>query len=221
MSESVDRAREATKRLKVFPLRSVVLLPGSALPLHIFEPRYRALVKDAIEGDRIFAMAQVVPGQEGLMSGTPALEPMLCVGTIAMHESMPDGRSTLVLIGVARARIIRELTSNKLYREVEAELIVDASVPLDDPDEVGLRHALMELIARVPTDVGERIAQVTGRVHGGSLADLVASTVMEDVVRRYEVLCELDVHERMRVVAEETLLIVGGMPPRKSEGLLN
>lgn len=221
MSESVDRAREATKRLKVFPLPSVVLLPGSALPLHIFEPRYRALVKDAVEGDRIFAMAQVVPGQEGLMSGTPALEPMLCVGTIAMHESMPDGRSTLVLIGVARARVIRELTSNKLYREVEAELIVDASVPLDDPDEVGLRHALMELIARVPTDVGERIAQVTGRVHGGSLADLVASTVMEDVMRRYEVLCELDVHERMRVVAEETLLIVGGMPPRKSEGLLN
>jgi Lon protease-like protein len=221
MSETVERAREASRRLKIFPLPSVVLLPGSALPLHIFEPRYRELIKDAVEGDKIFAMAQVVPGQEGLLPKAPELEPMLCVGTVAMHEPLPDGRSTLVLIGVARARIIRELVSGKPYREVEAELIVDASVPLDDPDELLLRQALMELIARVPTDVGERIAQVTGRVHGGALADLVASTVMEDVIRRYEVLCELDVRERMRVVAEETLLIVGGMAPRKHEGLPN
>ena len=69
MTTTLDAARGAVKRLKVFPLPPVVLLPGSAAPLHIFEPRYRELVKAALESDGIFAMAQVLPGQEALLSG--------------------------------------------------------------------------------------------------------------------------------------------------------
>jgi len=217
MTDTFDKARAAVKRLKVFPLPSVVLLPGSAAPLHIFEPRYRAMVKDALEGDSLVAIAQVMPGQESLSQ--PALEEMLCIGTITMSEALEDGRYTLVLVGIARARIIRELAQTRLYREVEAELIEDQ--PVEEGGDASLRRAVVELVARVPTQVGQRVAQVTSRVTGGALADVVASTFMQDPAQRYEVLCETDVGLRMELVTEELLSLVGHLKPRKPEGLMN
>jgi Lon protease-like protein len=219
VSDALERARSAVRRLKIFPLPSVVLLPGTGLPLHIFEPRYRELVTDALAGDKLFAMAQVVPGQE--RTPKPELEPVLCIGTISMHEKLEDGRFELLLSGVVRARVVSELPTSKLYREVEAELLEDPAVPDGDDDEEALKFALLELVARLPTEVGERVAQATARAKGGALADVLASAVMDDVIRRYEVLCERDVRVRMQMVAEETMLLVAGMQSRKPEGLLN
>ncbi len=219
MTEALERARTAVKRLKIFPLPPVVLLPGSAAPLHIFEPRYRQLVKDALASDGLFALAQVLPGQEALISGAPALEEMVCVGSIGMHEEVEGGRYNLVLVGLVRARLKRELPATHLYREFEAELLEDEpSAPgVDD----ALRNAVVELIARVPLEVGQRVAHVASRVHGGALADVVASTFLQDPQRRFEVLCELDVAARLEVVTEELLSLVGHIKPRKPEGLLN
>jgi Lon protease-like protein len=152
----------------VFPLPPVVLLPGSAVALHIFEERYRAMLADALEGDRLFALAQLIPGQEQV-SGSPQLEPVLCVGTVTAHAQLEDGRSNLVLVGVARARMVRELPREHAYREVEAELLLDPPLAVDDPDEVALQAAVVELMARLPTEVAERVAQVTARARGGAL----------------------------------------------------
>jgi Lon protease-like protein len=215
----MEKARAAVKRLKVFPLPPVVLLPGAAAPLHIFEPRYRELVKDALASDGIFAMAQVLPGQEALLAGKPALEEMLCVGVISVNELLEDGRYNLVLVGLARARFKREHPSTHLYREVEAELIEDE--PVEPDEEASLRRAVVELVARLPTQVGQRVAQVASRVSGGALADVVASTFMQDPVRRFEVLNETDVRVRMELVTEELLSLVGSLKPRKPEGMMN
>ena len=219
MSEALDKARAAVARLKVFPLPSVVLLPGTAVPLHIFEPRYRALVKDALATDGLFAMAQVLPGQEALLAGKPELEEMLCIGSIGMNEPLEDGRYNLVLVGVVRAKVKRELPTTQLYREVEAELIEDE--PVEEDADLNLRRAVVELVARLPTQVGQRIAQIASRVSGGALADVVASTFMQDPVRRFEVLNETDVRVRLEVVTEELLSVVGHLKPRKPEGLMN
>lgn len=223
MSDALDRARAAASRLKVFPLPSVVLLPGSAIPLHIFEPRYRELLADAMATDKVFAMAQVLPGQESMVAGAPELEPMMCIGSVAIHHPLEDGRSNLVLAGVVRAKVVRELPLVHRYREVAAVVVEDEVLDEQDPDEVSLRAAVIELMARLPTQVAERVAQVTSRVRGGALADVLASTLMEDVVRRYEVLCETDVRERMRMVAQEALYLVGSLKPSrgKPEGLMN
>ncbi len=218
MSDALDRVRAAAKRLKVFPLPSAVLLPGGALPLHIFEPRYRQLVAHALETDGVFAMAQVIPGQERLPTA-PGLEDMLCVGVISQHEQTEDGRYNLVLVGVARARLVRELPQTNEYREVEAEVLPDSS--FDGSEETELRQAVLELVARLPQDVGQRIAQVTARAKGGMLADVVAAAIFDDAIQRYEILSELDVSSRVRVVTEELLLLVGQLRPRKPEGLMN
>jgi Lon protease-like protein len=219
MSEALDRVRAAAGRLKVFPLPSVVLLPGTVQPLHIFEQRYRDMVKAALDTDGVFAMAQVLPGQEGRLAGSPELEPMLCAGIIGMHEVMPDGRYNLVLVGVARLRLVKEWPQTAPYREVEAELLEDAV--LDSEEEVPLRQAVLELIARVPDEVGEKVAQVTGRIHGGQLADVVAGTIFHDVAQRFEILQQTDVRERMREVTDEVMQLVARLKPRKPEGLLN
>ncbi len=219
MSDAVDKARAAVKRLKVFPLPSVVLLPGSAAPLLIFEPRYRAMIKDAVASDGIFAMAQVLPGQESLLLNKPQLEEMLCVGTITMNEELEDGRFNLVLVGLARARLKSEHATSHPYREVEAELLEDETVEAED--DLSLRRAVVELVARLPTRVGQRVAQVASRVSGGALADVVASTFMQDPQRRFEVLNETDVRLRMEIVTEELLMLVGHLKPRKPEGLMN
>lgn len=220
MSEALERARAAVSRLKIFPLPEVVLLPNSALPLHVFEPRYRALVADALSSDKVFALAQVFPGQE-TRAEHPELEPMLCVGTIALHQGLADGRSNLVLAGVARARLVHELPQTKLYREVEAVLLEDPVLDEADQDELALRSVVVELMARLPTEVAERLALLTTRLRGGALADLLASTIMEDVARRFEVLNETDVRVRMRTVGQEAMFLIGSLETRKAEGLLN
>lgn len=220
MRDALERVKAAAGRLKVFPLPSAVLLPGGIMPLHIFEPRYKAMLKDAIDSDGVFAMAQVVPGQERELSGRPDLDPMLCVGVVSVHEHLEDGRSNLVLTGVCRARIVKELTQQKPYREVEAEVLPDA--PYDGEEEATLRAALFELMARVPNEVGQRIAQVTTGARGGALADLIVGSLIADPERRFEVLSQLDVPARLSAVTEDLLELLSRIkPPKKPEGLLN
>jgi Lon protease-like protein len=220
VKDALERVKAAAHRLKVFPLPSAVLLPGGVMPLHIFEPRYRAMVKDAVDGDGVFAMAQVLPGQEGTLAGLPDLDPMLCVGVVSMHEALEDGRSNLVLNGICRARVLREWSREKPYREVEAEPLPDATY--DGPEDAALRTALFELMARVPNEVGQRIAQVTAGAKGGALADVVVASLVSDPERRFEVLCQLDVASRLSAVTEDLMELVSRIkPPRKPEGLLN
>lgn len=220
MRDELERAKAAAGRLKVFPLPSAVLLPGGLMPLHIFEPRYQAMLKDALDTDRVFAMAQVVPGQEGRIAGKPDLDPMLCVGVVTEHEGLEDGRSALLLVGVCRARVVRELPQTKPYREVEAEVLPDA--PYEGVEEAGLRAALFELMARVPNEVGQRLAQVTTGAKGGALADIVVGSLIADPERRFEVLCQLDVPARLNAVASDVSELVGRLRPLdKPDGLLN
>ena len=219
MSDSLTKVKGTAQKLKVFPLPTLVLLPGGAMPLHIFEPRYRALVKDALATDGVFAIAGILPGFENDLQGSPPLEPICCAGTISLNEEMEDGHYNLVLVGVTRARIVNELPHTKLYREVEVELLPDGDVKPDE--DVYLKTALMELIARVPQDVGQKLAQVASRTNGGALADLLTGAVIGDVARRYEVLNELDIPERIRRVTDDVMSIVSQLRPKKHEGLLN
>lgn len=220
MRDVLERVKAAAGRLKVFPLPSAVLLPGGIMPLHIFEPRYKAMLKDAMESDGVFAMAQVVPGQEGQLASKPDLDPMLCVGVVSVHEHLEDGRSNLVLTGVCRARIVKELSQTKPYREVQAEVLPDA--PYEGEEEAALRSAIFELMARVPNEVGQRIAQVTTGARGGALADIVVGSLVADPERRFEVLSQLDVPSRLSAVTDDLMELISRIKPlKKPEGLLN
>jgi uncharacterized protein len=106
-----------SKRLSIFPLTGAVLFPGMQLPLHIFEPRYRALVGDALIRDRQIAMIQPQRPMEGA-----SLYKVGCVGRIGEVQAMDDGRYNLILEGVARFRMVRELDVATAFRQIEADI---------------------------------------------------------------------------------------------------
>ena len=103
----------------IFPMSSVLLLPRSPLPLHIFEARYRAMTRDALDGGGHIAMVQ--PSAAGDDPMNPPVYPVACLGKIVKSEDMDDGRINIVLQGLIRLRIIQELPLKDGYRRVEAD----------------------------------------------------------------------------------------------------
>ncbi|WP_313536646.1 LON peptidase substrate-binding domain-containing protein [Sphingomonas sp.] len=106
-----------TTRLSVFPLAGALLFPRMHLPLHIFEPRYRAMVSEALARDRRIGMVQPRDDKD-----PPTLFDVGCVGRIADVEALDDGRFNIVLEGLSRFTIVRELTVSTPFRQVEAAL---------------------------------------------------------------------------------------------------
>lgn len=113
--------------LPVFPLTGVLLLPGTVLPLHVFEPRYRAMVEDALSSDRVFGMIQPFAPQQdnrplpGAEDQRPELYSIGCAGHIEKWEKFPDGRFFLQLRGVNRFRFGEEFSLHRGYRRVKAD----------------------------------------------------------------------------------------------------
>ncbi len=127
MAESSSSFPSPPEILPVFPLTGVLLLPGMALPLHIFEPRYRNMVADAVlEGGHIGMIQPFVPHQDnrplpGAELESPELYPVGCAGRLARHDKSPDGRYLIELRGAARFRIVEELPPHQGYRRVRAD----------------------------------------------------------------------------------------------------
>lgn len=121
-----DELKLFTGNAPLFPLPNVVHFPHTWLPLHIFEPRYRAMIADALDGDRLIAMALLGPNPEPAYETKSAkIHPIVCVGRIAVEEKLPDGRFNLALHGLCRARIETELGTDLLYRTAELTLLPD------------------------------------------------------------------------------------------------
>lgn len=106
-----------TKRISIFPLGGAILLPDMQLPLHIFEPRYRALVGDALARDRMIGMIQPMGGGDN-----PSLFAVGCLGRIGDVEALADGRYNIVLEGLQRFTMVRELDVTTPFRQIEATL---------------------------------------------------------------------------------------------------
>lgn len=156
------------KRISIFPLPGVVLYPGLQLPLHIFEPRYRAMISDALARDRLIGMIQPQKPVEGA-----PLYAIGCLGKIGEVEALPDGRFNIVLEGEARFRVLRELDVSTPFRQVEAELLVELEFQQLAPVE----RALFEREA-------QRFADAQGyRVDWGQLARLDDETLINGVAQ--------------------------------------
>ena len=112
--------RSLPEVIPVFPLTGVLLLPRAMLPLHIFEPRYRAMVRDALDDEGIVGMVQ--PRAEGSDPANPPIYEVGCAGKIQSSEQLDDGRYTIALQGIARFRIDREFALHPDgYRTVHAD----------------------------------------------------------------------------------------------------
>jgi Lon protease-like protein len=134
--------------LPLFPLPNVVLFPNVFLPLHIFEPRYRQLVHQALAADRMIGMVLLKPGFEAEYDGTPPIYGVGCAGTITHVERLPDGRFNIVLKGVVKFRIDREdpPAGAVLYREGHVAAV---SEEITDNDRTRLQQQRAALESRL------------------------------------------------------------------------
>src|SRR5215213_9581520 len=116
--------------IPIVPLPNVVLFPTVFLPLHIFDPRYRAMLTDALAGDRIIGMTLLQPGYESDYHGRPAVYSVGCAGVITHSEQLPDGRSDVVLRGIEKFRIVEEDASRE-YRLARVEPLPEVLTDAD------------------------------------------------------------------------------------------
>ena len=137
------------QRITIFPLTGVILFPGLQLPLHMFEPRYKAMVTDAMARDRQIGMIQPLSTGDSVDSDKPALYGMGCLGRIADVEVLDDGRYNVILDGVARFRILRELDVATPFRQIEGELIEESPADLELPKS---EREILETEARAFAD---------------------------------------------------------------------
>ena len=121
--------------IPIFPLPNVVLFPNVFLPLHIFEPRYRQMVDDALNGDRIIGMVLLRPGWERDYEGRPPVYPIGCAGVVTHADRLSDGRFNIVLRGVERFRVIEE-DSSRSYRRAIIEPLGERGLRTEDQVEL-------------------------------------------------------------------------------------
>ena len=154
-------AMRTMKALPLFPLPEVVLLPETLLPLHVFEPRYRDLLRDALEGDQLIGLQTIDPGADPGEGYAPPLLPIGCAGEVIEHSPLEDGRSNIVLKGTFRYRIVREIPGRS-YRRADVLPLPVEPLPAGDPRTPGrrdLRRILSRLVDRLAVSVGREEAR--------------------------------------------------------------
>jgi Lon protease-like protein len=210
----------ALSRLKVFPLPTVVLFPGTVVPLRIFEPRYRAMIYDALRGDRLIALAMLAPGWEADYHGRPPMRRIFGAGRIIEDERLPDGRYDIQVGGLARVELISELPPERDYREVRAQLA--GEVPGAGPSGAALRNAILALCSNDGSEGALALARAASNTEQASrLADLCAATLAPDSTSRQRFMETLDVDARCQMaldlVGEHLARSRAGRPTSKEE----
>ena len=182
----------------LFPLPNVVLFPRAVLPLHVFEERYKAMTAHALEDDRRVAMALLKPGWEKSYYSRPAIEPVVCVGTILTHEKLPDGKYNFLLQGTSRARNVQEV-GEETYRLARLRRLPELN--RDEEVLAAERERMVDLFnngALAETPAGRQFARLLmSPLPTPDLADLIAFSFLDDVPLKQSLLAETDVCRRV------------------------
>jgi Lon protease-like protein len=204
MSDASESLEGFSGVARLFPLPHFVLFPSVVQPFHIFEPRYREMLADALEDDRLIALVMLEPGWEEDYHEQPPVHSVACLGRAFNEELLPDGRSNLLIHGVARIRIDGELDTDKFYRLARVTVLED--IPPTPPEEKSLREEMRRRCPRfleahgAPGDQAEKIFDSDLTV--GALCDIFAFALPLDHGFKQGLLEELDVVRRVRALLD-------------------
>lgn len=191
---------DALSSLPIFPLPNCVLLPGGLLPLHVFEPRYREMTRDCLATNHLMGVARLRSGYETTYYGRPPVYDKCGVGKIICSEELPDGRFALLLRGVARVEIARELPAERAYRMVEARVLPDTKCdPADARDHHKKLITLCDRLAEVIDQGGPQLRDLVRSFDApGACADAIAAALIMDTETRQELLEACDPMVRLQ-----------------------
>ena len=172
--ESPDNSTEGENLVSLFPLPSTVFYPNTLLPLHIFESRYRQMVTRALEGDSQIGMVLLKPGWENDYYGHPAIVSIGCMGKIKKHSKLPEGKYNILLCGLHRFRILKEVQGG-VYRRARVELLQEVNdcdlSSKTSPIENHVIEHLKQYLKHIPE--GEKIEQNLNLETCATLASLI------------------------------------------------
>ncbi|MFK7986548.1 MAG: LON peptidase substrate-binding domain-containing protein [Sandaracinaceae bacterium] len=226
MTENEHRplASEALRALPVFPLPRVVFFPGSVLPLHVFEPRYRDMMEHCVsaDGHRAMAIATLADGWEDDYEGNPPIHDIACAGRIVEHQRRPDGRFDLVLAGVHRVRLAElPMTEPLRFRRADATLLEDRSSPAVQQ----LLPSVMATAASVAALVRETYPDFTLGLDDdpspGLLADRIADRLVTETSARRRLLEAQDVKVRLAHLVDELVELLAHLRGQGHGGALH
>ena len=209
--------------LPLFPLPGFTLFPGTRVPLHVFEPRYRQLVADILDKDRLLALPQLKPGYEPAYYGHPEVFPICGVGHIVEQVELPDGRYNVLVEGIARVRLVEEASVPTAYRSARFERLDEHNA---SPALVvnALSTELQALCGRLEKKLPalSSVQAIFKEAHtAGALADRVAAALVADPAERQTLLDELDPAVRLERLIAHLYEVSSALPGAKSERDLN
>lgn len=194
---------DSLSEIAVFPLPTIVLFPGAALPLHIFEPRYRVMLKDCLASHRAIAIGQ--RAEDGAIVGG---------GLIVEHHQLADGRSNILVVGESRLRLeevmVEDLPRHP-YRRARAVALSDLSVEVSEKDKTSLVAAATMFASEVKKHDASFSFHVPKAATAGELADVCAYQLVVDPAVRQAVLEDLDPRSRVDRVTNQIALQHGAM----------
>jgi Lon protease-like protein len=201
--------------LSIFPLPNVTLFPGALLPLHVFEPRYRELLRDAISRRGVMAIARLKPGFEQDYEGRPPVFEVCGVGAVESYAEREDGRFDIALRGLARARIIQELPPLRAFRQVRAQRLEEA---VAEPALVAawqrkLGSLWERLSPHLPPQVRDLKALTSGADDASAYSDRLAAAMVADPEVSQQLLSEADPAERLRLLTARVQELVDALSP--------
>jgi Lon protease-like protein len=196
------------RTIPIFPLQDVMLFPNVSRPLHIFEPRYRAMVADALKGDRIIGMVLLRPGYEADYEGRPPVYPIGCAGVITDVEQLPDGRYGIVLRGLVKFRVTSE-DQSRAYRLARVEAMPET---MDDKDGAVLHKERARLEALLAASIAPGSKLPPPEFPDEDLVNGLAQYLTIDPIDRQDLLEREGVLSRSRALID--LLEKKAPPPR-------
>ncbi len=215
--------------IALFPLPNCVLLPHATIPLHIFEPRYRRMVGDALDGKGLVAMA-TFEGEDWKKTyeGKPVLRPHVCVGYIVKHQKLDDGRYNVLLQGACRARIVREVASTPYRKALLEPLELQSPMEIDLSDHrATLESLLNDPLLKELSSIAAVQNWISREIPTNALIDLTTMTVCDDVNERYQMLAEGSAEsraiwlERWLRTTKKTLRTAKRFEPPNSQDRIN
>jgi Lon protease-like protein len=203
--ENPDRPPTSLKTISLFPLPNSIFYPGTVLPLHIFEERYRQMVGDAIDSSQWIGMVLLQPGYEEEYMGSPEINPVGCAGSLDQCNKHGDGKYDIVLRGQHRFRIVREV-GDTLYRQAEVELlhnINDQAIDVSSDLYKQLIGKFHSFTSQLPLDNAQKVEMDLQDCKTlGEAVDRVAYFFDQPLHDRQRFLEELDVKKRYQQIHE-------------------
>lgn len=196
--------------IPVFPLPQVVLFPEAVLPLHVFEPRYRAMLEHSLSTHGALVIGHLLGGEDE--HGRPRIAPIAGGGVVIEHHALPDGRSNIVLLGQARLRL-DELDPDdaRPFRMAHATKLEDLPVSVPQNDRTALVAAATMFAAEVKKHDPSFSFRMPATLDASHVADLCAFQLVIDAGARQAILNELDPRARVEMVLSQLALQHGAM----------